>query len=69
MVVPGVAIGIAASFALGRYVESQLFGIKAADLGVYASAVGVLAAVAALAAYWPATRASRIDPITALRYE
>jgi predicted permease len=69
MVLPGIVIGAAASFALGRYVESQLFGIKPADPAVYAGAAFVLAAVAALAAYWPARKAARIDPITALRYE
>ncbi len=69
MVAPGIIIGIAGAFGLGRYIESQLFGIKSASFEVYAGAAGVLAAVAALAAYWPARRASRIDPITALRYE
>jgi len=69
MVAGGIAIGLAAAFGLSRYVESQLFGIQAADLVVYAGAAGTLAAVAALAAFVPAWRASRIDPISALRYE
>jgi ABC-type lipoprotein release transport system permease subunit len=54
---------------LSRYVESQLFGVPAADLVVYAAAAGTLAAVAALAAFVPAWRASRIDPVSALRYQ
>jgi len=69
MVAAGIAIGLAAAFALSRYVESQLFGIQAADLAVYAGSAGTLAAVAALAAFLPAWRASRIDPVSALRHE
>jgi predicted permease len=69
MVAAGIVIGLAAAFVLSRYVESQLFGIQAADFAVYAGAAGTLAAVAALAAFVPARRASRIDPVTALRYE
>lgn len=65
----GVVIGLVAAFALSRYVESQLFGIQAADLPIYAGAAGALAAVAALAALVPAWRASRIDPVSSLRYE
>lgn len=69
MVAAGILIGLAAAFVLSRYVESQLFGIQAADFVVYAGAAGTLAAVAALAAFVPAWRASRIDPVSALRYE
>jgi len=69
MVAAGIVIGLTAAFVLSRYVESQLFGIQAADLVVYAGAAGTLAAVAALAAFVPARRASRIDPVSALRYE
>ncbi len=69
MVAAGMAIGLAAAFVLSRYVESQLFGIQAADLAIYAGAAGTLAAVAALATLVPAHRASRINPVSALRHE
>jgi len=69
MVAAGIVVGLAAALMLSRYVESQLFGIRAADLVVYASAAGTIAAVAALAAFVPAWRASRIDPVSALRCE
>ena len=69
MVGPGIAIGLVAAFALGRFVESQLFGIHAANAAIYGIAAGVLIAVAAVAAFAPARRASRIDPLSALRYE
>ncbi|MBZ5620205.1 MAG: ABC transporter permease [Acidobacteriia bacterium] len=65
----GIVIGLAAAFVLSRYVESQLFGIQAANLVVYAGATGTLAAVVALAAFVPAWRASRINPVSALRHE
>jgi len=69
MVGAGIVIGLVAAFALGRYVESQLFGIHAANAAIYAIAACVLIAVAAVAAFAPARRASRIDPLSALRYE
>jgi predicted permease len=69
MVVAGIAMGLVLAFVLSRYVESQLFGIQAADPAVYAGAAVTLALVAAVAAFVPARRASRIDPVSALRNE
>jgi predicted permease len=69
LVAAGVAAGVLAALALGRLVESQLFGIKASDPLVMLMAVGVIIAVTALAAYVPARRATGIDPMSALRYE
>ncbi|MCC7127015.1 MAG: ABC transporter permease, partial [Acidobacteria bacterium] len=65
----GLTIGVPAAIALGRYVSSQLYGIQPHDPSVAISTVAVLAIVSALAGLIPARRASRIDPILALRYE
>lgn len=65
----GLAIGIPAAMLLGGYVSSQLYGIKAHDPLIAGSTVALLATVSALAGFIPAQRASRIDPILALRHE
>jgi predicted permease len=65
----GLAIGIPAAAALGRFVESQLYGIKARDPWIAGASILVLIVVAVAAGLVPARRASRIDPILALRYE
>jgi predicted permease len=65
----GLAIGIPAAVALGRFVATQLYGIKANDPSIAVASMIVLIVVAALAGFIPARRASRIDPILALRYE
>ena len=65
----GVAAGIPLAFVLGRLVESQLFRMRASDPVVMVSAVVLMVAVSVLAGYLPARRASRMDPVRALRYE
>jgi predicted permease len=65
----GLAIGIPAAFGLGSYVSSQLYGIEPNDPWIAGSTVVLLALVSAAAGLIPAHRASRIDPILALRYE
>ena len=65
----GIVVGIPAALALTRVVESQLFGLTGHDPRTLAMAAVALTAVACAAGYIPAFRASRLDPIKALRYE
>jgi predicted permease len=65
----GLAAGATAAYMSGSYVETQLFGVKAADWPVFAVSVATLLAAAAAASFVPAWRASRISPVRALRYE
>src|SRR6185436_16310549 len=65
----GLAIGIPAAMGLGQFVAAQLYGIQARDPWIAGATVILLALVSAAAGLIPATRASRIDPILALRYE
>jgi ABC-type antimicrobial peptide transport system permease subunit len=65
----GIVAGLIAAWWLGRIVRSLLYGVQPGDLASLGIAIGVLAAAGTLAAWIPARRASRIDPIQALRYE
>ncbi len=65
----GIVVGLAAAFALARVVESQLFEVKAHDPLVFVASVCLLGSVAALSVYFPARRAAKVDPMTALRAE
>jgi ABC-type antimicrobial peptide transport system permease subunit len=65
----GVILGIVASLALTRLMKSMLFGVTPWDPATIVIVVLLLISVTLLAAYLPARRASRVDPIVALRYE
>ena len=69
LVLLGLTIGACLALAGGRLVESFLYGMKATDPVALAGAVTLMASVAALAGYLPARRASRVDPMVALREE
>ncbi len=65
----GVIAGVVAAFGVSRFVESLLFGVKPADPPTIVTALVTLLAAAGTAAYIPARRASRIEPVAALRHE
>jgi putative ABC transport system permease protein len=65
----GVAMGISAAFGLVRLIASFLFGVRPWDLEVFVSVPLILSSVALLAIWLPARRASKLDPIQALRTE
>jgi putative ABC transport system permease protein len=65
----GIGIGILAALGLTRYLTSLLFNVKPVDFATYAAVAVTLTTVALLASYIPARRATRVDPMNALRNE
>jgi len=69
LVVFGLAIGVIGALILTRFLRSLLFNVTSTDPLVFVSIAALLAAVALLACYIPARRATRVDPLVALREE
>ncbi|HXE14486.1 MAG TPA: ABC transporter permease [Bryobacteraceae bacterium] len=69
LAIAGVLLGTAAAFGLTRFIANLLYGVKYWDPAIYIAIPLLLAAVALIAVWLPATRATKIDPLEALRYE
>lgn len=69
MVMIGVAVGLPVAYGLARFSESLLYGVHAGDPLVYSLGVALIALIALAACFIPAMRATRVDPLVALRYE
>ena len=65
----GVAVGVPAAIVLTRLIRASLYGVEPADPASVAGAIAVMTLVGVMAGYFPARRAARLDPLSALRYE
>jgi putative ABC transport system permease protein len=68
-VIAGVALGLAGAYALTRVMATLLFDVSATDPSVFIGVAALLATVALLACYLPARRATKVNPVIALRHD
>jgi len=69
MVLLGAVVGLPLAYGLARLSQSLLFGVRAGDPVIYALGLALIVVIALAACYFPARRATRVDPLVALRYE
>jgi ABC-type antimicrobial peptide transport system permease subunit len=69
LVVGGIAIGVGMALLLTRFIGSLLYGVRPGDMTTLGAVIATLFIVTALAAYWPARRASTVDPAKLLKAE
>jgi predicted permease len=69
LAIVGAIVGVAVAIGVTRYLSSLLYGVRATDPVIFATIAFILIAVALLACYIPSRRATRVDPVMALRYE
>jgi putative ABC transport system permease protein len=69
LIVTGIILGVVASLALTRFIASQLSGVKVTDPWTFVTVAVIILAVGLAACFFPARRATQVDPLIALRYE
>jgi len=69
LLVVGILLGLSASYGLTRFLASQIWGVSTRDPWTFSAVAGLVVAVGLAACFLPARRATRVDPLVALRYE